>query len=434
VQPFLVDKNLSQQGFATSEPFSIEKGGVKPVVFLLAEQGYPPYSEVLAVRRDTLGRRADALKRFVTASAEGWKSYLENPAPGNALIKRDNPQMTDELLAYGHAKMKEYAIVTGSDTTTLGLLTMTDKRWQQTVDFLRSAGLAKAGVDYASAWTLSIVNDVKVYPERRGRRDREARAVVSAGVTSGADKVYANGTTALAPVDLVVERGEFVTLLGPSGCGKTTLLNLIAGLVTPTHGSLTWWGGATARRGGPGRRLGFVFQSPTLMPWARSLDNVRLPLDLAASTGPAIGGGCRRASRSSGLRTSRGTCRASSPAACRCGRRSRARSSRAGSPADGRAVRRSRRIHAPAPRRRARALWLLRKLTVVFVTHSIYEAVFLSTRVVVMSPRPGRIVADVAIDEPFPRRRATSRLDAFARHCQRLSGADREPRRARVAA
>ena len=111
VQPFLVDRNLSQQGFATSEPFSIEKGGVKPVVFLLAEQGYPPYSEVLAVRRDALAKRADALTRFVRASAEGWKSYLANPAPGNALIKRDNPQMGDELLAYGHRKMKEYAIV-----------------------------------------------------------------------------------------------------------------------------------------------------------------------------------------------------------------------------------------------------------------------------------------------------------------------------------
>jgi NitT/TauT family transport system substrate-binding protein len=80
------------------------------------------------------------------------------------LIKRDNPQMTDELLAYGHRKMKEFEIVTGSDTAALGLLTMTDKRWQQTVEFLRSAGLAKAGVDYTSAWTLSIVNDVRVLP------------------------------------------------------------------------------------------------------------------------------------------------------------------------------------------------------------------------------------------------------------------------------
>jgi NitT/TauT family transport system substrate-binding protein len=164
VQPFLVDPNLSQQGFATSEPFSIEKAGVTPVVFLLAERGYPPYSEVLAVTRDTLAKRADVLARFVRASAEGWKSYLANPAPGNALIKRENPQMSDELLAYGHRKMREYAIVTGSDTATGGLLTMTDSRWQQTIEFLRSAGLAKPNTDYASAFTLSIVRDVRVPP------------------------------------------------------------------------------------------------------------------------------------------------------------------------------------------------------------------------------------------------------------------------------
>jgi NitT/TauT family transport system substrate-binding protein len=164
VQPFLVDASLAQQGFATSEPFSIEKGGVKPVVFLLADRGYPPYSEALAVRRDTLGKRADALARFVRASAEGWKSYLADPAPGNALIKRDNPQMSDELLAYGHRKMKEYAIVTGDDAPTAGLLTMTDRRWRETVEFLRAAGLAKPGVDYSQAYTLSIVRDVRVLP------------------------------------------------------------------------------------------------------------------------------------------------------------------------------------------------------------------------------------------------------------------------------
>jgi NitT/TauT family transport system substrate-binding protein len=164
VQPFLVDPNLSQQGFATSEPFSIEKGGIKPVVFLLAGLGYPPYSEVLAVRRDALAKRGDALTRFVRASAEGWKSYLADPAQGNALIKRDNPQMSDELLAYGHRKMKEYAIVTGADTAGGGLLTMTEVRWQQTLEFLRAAGLAKPNVDYAPAYTFAIVKDVRVLP------------------------------------------------------------------------------------------------------------------------------------------------------------------------------------------------------------------------------------------------------------------------------
>jgi NitT/TauT family transport system substrate-binding protein len=164
VQPFLADLTLSQQGFATSEPFSIEKAGVKPVVFLLADLGYPPYSEALVVTRDTLARRADVLARFVRASAEGWKSYLANPAPGNALIKRDNPQMSDELLAYSHRKMREYALVSGGDAAQLGMLTMTDARWKQTLDFLRAANLTKPGTDYAKAYTLSIVRDVKVLP------------------------------------------------------------------------------------------------------------------------------------------------------------------------------------------------------------------------------------------------------------------------------
>jgi NitT/TauT family transport system substrate-binding protein len=164
VQPFLADPQLSQQGYVTSEPFSIEKGGVKPVVFLLADAGYPPYAQSLVVTRASVERRADALRRFLVASAEGWKSYLANPAPANALIKRDNPQMSDELLAYGHRKLKEYAIVSGGDAPAAGLLTMTDARWQQTIDFVRSVGLAKPGVDYAKAYTLAIVRDVKVLP------------------------------------------------------------------------------------------------------------------------------------------------------------------------------------------------------------------------------------------------------------------------------
>jgi NitT/TauT family transport system substrate-binding protein len=164
VQPFLVDKALSQQGFATSEPFSVEKGGVKPVVFLLADQGYPPYAEALVVTGSTLGKRGDALARFVEASAEGWKSYLADPAPGNALIKRDNPEMSDDLLAYSHRKMKEYAIVAGGDAATRGLLTMSEAHWGRIIEFLRSAGLTKSGVDYAKAYTLSIVDRTKVLP------------------------------------------------------------------------------------------------------------------------------------------------------------------------------------------------------------------------------------------------------------------------------
>jgi len=164
VQPFLADRTLSQQGFATSEPFSIEKGGVRPVVFLLADFGYPPYSEALVVTRATLASQRDALERFLRASAEGWRSYLTSPAPGNALIKQANPQMGDELLAYGVRKLDEYGIVTGGDGRRLGLLTMTDGRWQATIDFLRSSGLAKPNVDYRRAYTLDLVKAVRVVP------------------------------------------------------------------------------------------------------------------------------------------------------------------------------------------------------------------------------------------------------------------------------
>ena len=164
VQPFLADPTLSQQGFATSEPFSIEKGGVTPVVFLLADLGYPPYSEALAVTRQALAKKRDALQRFIRASAEGWKSYLANPAPGNALIKRANPQMSDELLAYGVRKLAEHAIVEGGDARTQGLLTMTDARWQATIEFLHAAGLAKPGIEYSRAYTLDLVKPVHVLP------------------------------------------------------------------------------------------------------------------------------------------------------------------------------------------------------------------------------------------------------------------------------
>lgn len=164
VQPFLVDKNVAQQGYATSEPFSIEKAGVKPVVFLLADQGYPPYAETVIVTTKTLKERPDVVKKFVQASAEGWKSYLANPAPGNGLIKKANPEMGDDLLAFGIAKMKEYALVTGGDAKTQGIMTMTDARWKQTFDFMTSAKLVKPGVDYKKGYTLEVVKGIKVLP------------------------------------------------------------------------------------------------------------------------------------------------------------------------------------------------------------------------------------------------------------------------------
>lgn len=164
VQQFLVDKNVAQQGYATSEPYTIEKGGVKPNVFLLADAGYPPYAQTIVTLQRTALDRPDMVRGFVQASAEGWKSYLANPAPGNALIRKANPQMEEELLAYGLREIKRYELVTGGDAMREGLLTMTDARWQETFEFMARAGLAKAETPYRKAYTLEFVKAVKVLP------------------------------------------------------------------------------------------------------------------------------------------------------------------------------------------------------------------------------------------------------------------------------
>jgi NitT/TauT family transport system substrate-binding protein len=164
VQPFLADPSAAQQGYVTSEPFSIEKAGIRPVVFLLADHGYPPYAETIVTTRAVLGQKRDLVRRFVQASAEGWRSYLANPGPGNVLIRKDNPQMESELIAFGVRKMKEHGLVSGGDAAKLGIMTMTDARWKRTYDFMAGAKLLKPGVDYRQAYTLEIVKNVKVLP------------------------------------------------------------------------------------------------------------------------------------------------------------------------------------------------------------------------------------------------------------------------------
>jgi len=164
VQPFLVDTRAAQQGYVTSEPHSVEKAGIKPSVFLLADQGYPPYAETIVVTRGTLAAKKGAIERFIRASAEGWKRYLADPTPGNALIKRANPRIDDALIAYGVARMIEYQLVTGGDAATQGIMTMTDARWAKTADFMRSVGLLKPEFDIRSAYTLDPVRNVRVLP------------------------------------------------------------------------------------------------------------------------------------------------------------------------------------------------------------------------------------------------------------------------------
>ncbi len=164
VQQFLVDTNVAQQGYATSEPYTIEKGGVKPKVFLLAEHGYPPYAQTMVALDRTVRNRADVVTRFYRASAEGWKSYLRNPAPGNELIKKANPQMPDDVLAYGVSAMKKYRLVDGGDARALGIFAMTDARWKQTMDFMVGAGMLEPATDWRKAYTLEFVRRVKVLP------------------------------------------------------------------------------------------------------------------------------------------------------------------------------------------------------------------------------------------------------------------------------
>jgi NitT/TauT family transport system substrate-binding protein len=164
LQPFFADRMLAQQGYLSSEPFQAEKAGVKARFFLFAKDGYPPYGTTIVTTQKLLAEKPDAIARFVRASMEGWKSYLATPAPGNELIKKDNPNMQDDQIAYGIAKLKEYELVTGGDAAKLGIGTMTDERWKKTFDYMVAQGLLKGDVDVHKAYTTRFVQDLKVMP------------------------------------------------------------------------------------------------------------------------------------------------------------------------------------------------------------------------------------------------------------------------------
>ncbi len=157
--PFLADKMSAQQGYLTSEPLQIEKqGGFKPKVFLLADEGYDPYSTTIEVTKDYLAKNPDVVKRFIEASAVGWYNYLYGDnKPANDLIKKDNPEMTDEQIAYSIAKMKEYGIVDSGDTETMGIGCMTDARWKEFYDKLVTAKVIDANIPITDAYTTQFV-------------------------------------------------------------------------------------------------------------------------------------------------------------------------------------------------------------------------------------------------------------------------------------
>jgi NitT/TauT family transport system substrate-binding protein len=159
-QPFLADKNSAMQGYVTSEPFAIERQGhFKPAVFLLADHGFDAYSTLIETRRDLAQKRPDLVQRFVDASAVGWYHYIYGDSrPGNDLIKKQNPEMTDALLTYSIAKMREYGIVDSGDSLKLGIGAMTDVHWKSFFDKMVRAGVVKPNIDYKRAYTLQFVN------------------------------------------------------------------------------------------------------------------------------------------------------------------------------------------------------------------------------------------------------------------------------------
>jgi NitT/TauT family transport system substrate-binding protein len=159
VAPFLVDKQAIQQGYLTSEPFLIEKQGETPLVFLVADAGYQSYGSIIQTSAKLIAEKPDLVQRFVDASIEGWYSYLYgDPAPGNALIKKDNPEMTDELLAYAIARIKEHGIVDSGEALTGGIGAMNDARWRDFAAVMEEQGLYPKTLDVRMAYTVQFVN------------------------------------------------------------------------------------------------------------------------------------------------------------------------------------------------------------------------------------------------------------------------------------
>jgi NitT/TauT family transport system ATP-binding protein len=234
----------------------------------------------------------------------------------------------------------------------------------------------------------------------------------------GVSKRYSNGTVAVAGVDLVLRAGEFMSLLGPSGCGKSTVLRMIAGLGGLSAGRIDW---PTAERD-VGREVGFVFQEATLMPWATAEQNVMLPLTLKKVPARTAAARAETALAAVGL----GTFRRAYPRELSGGMKMRVSIARA-------LVTEPKILLMDEPfaaldeitRQKLNddllALWARSGFTVVFVTHSVFESVYLSQRIAVMAARPGRIIADIAVDEPLPRDASFRTSPQYAAACRTVS-------------
>jgi NitT/TauT family transport system ATP-binding protein len=232
------------------------------------------------------------------------------------------------------------------------------------------------------------------------------------------DKVYSNGVVALRRLDLDVREGEFLSLLGPSGCGKSTVLRLVAGLGDVSGGRIEWPSGDGPARGD----IGFVFQEPTLMPWATVFKNVLLPLKLRDVPPAEAEGRVREAIGLVGLEGFE----SAYPRQLSGGMKMRVSIARA-------LVTHPRLLLLDEPfasldeitrfklDNDLLTLWARQRWTVVFVTHSVYESVYLSTRIAVMTARPGRTASEVAIEEPSPRDESFRTSPLYNEYCRQVS-------------
>jgi NitT/TauT family transport system ATP-binding protein len=236
-------------------------------------------------------------------------------------------------------------------------------------------------------------------------------------------KTYGSGTVALSNVSTRIERGSFVSLVGPSGCGKSTLLRMIAGLIEPSAGAISWPGAGGARP----KDVGFVFQDATLMPWARVVENVHLPLKLKGVSFREAEPRIMEALARVGL----ADFAQSFPRELSGGMKMRVSIARA-LVTEPPVLLMDEPFAALDEFTREKLdddlleLWAEGKWTVIFVTHSVYESVYLSERVLVMAPRPGRILRDIAVGAPFPRGRAFRESPDYVAHCAEVSAALRE--------
>ena len=167
IQPFVADKNTVQQGYLSSEPFAIEKEAkFKPTVMLLSDHGWPPYSTTIVCMEKTIKERPKAVAGFVKATMEGWKSYLKgDPSAANALIRRDNPNMTDELIANGIKQLNATGMVLGGDAAKLGVGIVTDERMKKTYEMMVAMKLVDpAKVELGKTYTTEFVKNLKVMP------------------------------------------------------------------------------------------------------------------------------------------------------------------------------------------------------------------------------------------------------------------------------